>query len=57
MGAPVRGFDAYSYGQKQFEGESYSHDGPNGDAGPDPLVGPIPPSDGVTFRYLDARAM
>ena len=53
VGAPVRGWDVYSYGQRQFEGEWYLARWSGSGSGPDPLVGPLPPVDGVRFRYLD----
>jgi prepilin-type N-terminal cleavage/methylation domain-containing protein len=53
MGAPVRGWDVYTYGQTQFEGEWYLARWTGVGSEPDPLVGPLPPVDGVRFRYLD----
>ena len=53
VGAPVRGFDIYTYGLYQVEGDYYlgrrRHTAPE----PDRLVGPLLPTRGLTFRYLD----
>jgi prepilin-type N-terminal cleavage/methylation domain-containing protein len=53
LGAPVRGFDIFTYGAYQISGETYlgrrHHVAPD----PDPLVGPLQATGGVAFRYLD----
>ena len=53
-GAPVRGFDIFTYGQYEIEGESYLGRQLRGAPSPDALVGPLLESGGVEFRYLDA---
>jgi hypothetical protein len=53
-GAPVRGFDTYAYGQYEIFGEAYLGRQLNGSGNPDPLVGPLLPEGGVTFRYYDS---
>jgi len=53
-GAPVRGFDIFTYGQYEIEGEPYLGRQLRGASSPDPLVGPLQESGGVAFRYLDA---
>lgn len=53
-GAPVRGFDIFTYGQYEIDGEPYLGRQLRGAASPDPLVGPLQESGGVAFRYLDA---
>ena len=53
VGAPIRGFEVYTYGQFKVDGETYLGRQMRGASSPDPLVGPILPSGGVTFRYLD----
>jgi prepilin-type N-terminal cleavage/methylation domain-containing protein len=52
-GAPVRGFDVFTYGQYEIDGESYLGRRARGSADPDPLVGPLPSTRGISFRYLD----
>lgn len=54
LGAPVRAFDIYTYGQYQIDGEPYLGRQKRGAANPDPLVGPLLGSGGVAFRYLDS---
>lgn len=53
-GAVVRGFEVYTYGLYQISGESYLGRRARGATHPDPLVGPLLPSRGVAFRYLDS---
>jgi len=53
VGAPVRGFAVFTYGQYEMEGETYLGRQSRGASSPDPLIGPILPSGGVAFRYLD----
>jgi prepilin-type N-terminal cleavage/methylation domain-containing protein len=53
-GAPVRGFDTYTYGQYEIYGEAYLGRQLKGSGSPDPLVGPLIPEGGLTFRYLDS---
>ncbi|MFO8174888.1 MAG: prepilin-type N-terminal cleavage/methylation domain-containing protein [Longimicrobiales bacterium] len=53
-GAPVRAFQVYSYGLYEIDGESYLGRQMSTAGSPDPLVGPLLPSTGVAFRYLDA---
>jgi prepilin-type N-terminal cleavage/methylation domain-containing protein len=55
VGAPVRAFDRFTYGSFVIDGETYLGRQARGASEPDPLVGPILPSGGVVFRYLDAR--
>lgn len=54
VGAPVRAFDVLTYGQYEIFGEPYLGRQMSGVGSPDPLVGPLLPSGGVTFRYLDS---
>ncbi len=54
IGAPIRGFDEFTLGQYQIDGESYLGRREKGET-PDPLVGPLLGSGGVAFRYLDNR--
>ena len=54
VGAPVRAFDRFTYGSFVIDGETYLGREARGSSSPDPLVGPILPSGGVVFRYLDA---
>jgi prepilin-type N-terminal cleavage/methylation domain-containing protein len=53
VGAPVRAFDVYTYGQYEIDGEPYLGRQLRGAPSPDPLVGPLLGSGGVAFRYLD----
>jgi prepilin-type N-terminal cleavage/methylation domain-containing protein len=53
VGAPVRAFDIYTYGQYMIDGEPYLGRKLKGASAPDPLVGPVLESGGVAFRYLD----
>ncbi len=55
VGAPIRGFDTYTFGQYSIGEESFLARLEEGSDGPDPLVGPVLPSGGVSFRYLDTR--
>jgi prepilin-type N-terminal cleavage/methylation domain-containing protein len=52
-GAPVRGFDIYTYGRYVVGGESFLGRRAMGESDPALLVGPIPDMGGVQFRYLD----
>lgn len=54
VGAPVRAFDRFTYGSFVIDGETYLGREARGSSSPDPLVGPILPSGGVVFRYLNA---
>jgi prepilin-type N-terminal cleavage/methylation domain-containing protein len=54
VGAPLRGFEVYTYGQVEIDGELYLGRQLRGASAPDPLVGPLQPDNGVTFRYLDS---
>lgn len=53
-GAPIRAFLTYTYGLHVFAGESYLARRISTSGTPDPLVGPLLPNRGVTFRYLDS---
>jgi prepilin-type N-terminal cleavage/methylation domain-containing protein len=55
VGAPIRGFDVFTYGQYEVDGEQFLARKARGAANPDLLVGPLPPTGGVAFRYLDAQ--
>jgi prepilin-type N-terminal cleavage/methylation domain-containing protein len=55
VGAPVRAFERFTYGAFVIDGDTYLGRQARGASAPDPLVGPIVPSGGVVFRYLDAR--
>ncbi len=52
-GAPVRGFDIFTYAQYEIGGEPYLGRQLGGIPSPYPLVGPLHESGGVAFRYLD----
>lgn len=54
VGAPVRAFLTYTYGLYDFSGESYLGRRLSTATSPDPLVGPLIPKRGLTFRYLDS---
>jgi len=54
VGAPVRAFVTYSYGLYQIDGDSYLGRRLSTAGSPDPLVGPLLPTRGLTFRYLDS---
>jgi prepilin-type N-terminal cleavage/methylation domain-containing protein len=54
VGAPVRGFDVFSYGLYEIEGEPYLGRRLARANSPDPLVGPLVAGRGVSFRYLDS---
>jgi len=54
VGAPARAFDVYTYGLFEIDGEPYLGRQLKGAAAPDPLVGPLLATNGVTFRYLDS---
>lgn len=55
IGAPLRGYDTYTYGLFTIYGEPYLGRQDAGGSSPDPLVGPLLESSGVTFRYLDSN--
>jgi len=54
VGAPVRAFLTYTYGLYTIDGENYLGRQVSTAGSPDPLVGPLVPTLGVTFRYLDS---
>ncbi len=54
VGAPVRGFDVFTYGLYEIDGEAYLGRHTRGAAAPDQLVGPLLPTTGLAFRYLDS---
>jgi prepilin-type N-terminal cleavage/methylation domain-containing protein len=54
LGAPIRAFLTYTYGLHVFGGESYLARRISTSGTSDPLVGPLLPNRGVTFRYLDS---
>jgi prepilin-type N-terminal cleavage/methylation domain-containing protein len=53
VGAPIRGFDVFTYGLMTYEGESYLGRQARGSYEVVPLIGPLLPGRGVSFRYLD----
>lgn len=55
VGAPVRGFDVFTYGQYEVDGEAYLARRKRGDPDPSLLVGPLPASGGLSFQYLDEQ--
>ena len=55
IGAPVRGFDEYIFGQFEIDGETYLGRQMDVTSRPDPLVGPLLKDGGVSFRYLDSN--
>jgi len=55
LGAPIRSFEIYTYALYVIDGESYLGRRLSTAGSPDPLVGPLLPSRGVTFRYLDSN--
>ena len=54
LGAPLRTFETYTYGLFTWGGESYLGRRISTAGSPDPLVGPLVPTIGVSFRYLDS---
>jgi prepilin-type N-terminal cleavage/methylation domain-containing protein len=54
VGAGVRAFEVYTYGLYTIDGEPYLGRRPSTASSPDPLVGPLLPGRGVSFRYLDS---
>lgn len=54
VGAPVRAFEIYTYGLYQIDGDYYLGRRLASAGSPDPLVGPLLPDRGLTFRYLDS---
>jgi prepilin-type N-terminal cleavage/methylation domain-containing protein len=54
LGAPLRAFVTYTYGLITWGGEEYLGRRISTSGTPDPLVGPLIPKRGVTFRYLDS---
>lgn len=54
VGAPVRAFDIFTYGEYMISGDPYLGRSKRGGTGADPLVGPLLESGGVLFRYLDS---
>lgn len=57
VGAPLRGFETLTLGAYNFDGETFLGRRVDGSSSPDPLVGPILDSRGVTFRYLDNQGV
>jgi len=55
VGAPLRGFETMTLGAYTFGEETFLGRRVEGSSSPDPLVGPLLDSRGVTFRYLDSR--
>jgi prepilin-type N-terminal cleavage/methylation domain-containing protein len=53
IGAPVRGFESYTYGQVTVDGEAYLGRRAWGATDTELIVGPLPEGDGLAFRYLD----
>jgi prepilin-type N-terminal cleavage/methylation domain-containing protein len=54
LGAPLRAFVTYTYGLITWGGEEYLGRRISTSGTPDPLVGPLIPKRGVSFRYLDS---
>jgi prepilin-type N-terminal cleavage/methylation domain-containing protein len=54
VGAPIRAFLTYTYGLYTIGDESYLGRRVSTAGSADPLVGPLIPKRGVTFRYLDS---
>ena len=54
LGAPLRTFVQYTYGLITWGGQDYLGRRISTAGSPDPLVGPLVPKRGVTFRYLDS---
>jgi prepilin-type N-terminal cleavage/methylation domain-containing protein len=54
VGAPVRGFEIFTYGEVDVGGEPYLGRWSRLTPSPDILVGPLVPSQGLGFRYLDS---
>ncbi len=55
VGAMVRTLERFNYGLMTFMGEPYLARTAPGSLEVVPLVGPVRPSDGVAFRYLDGN--
>jgi len=53
VGAPVRGFLAFTYGQASVDGETYLGRRARGASNWELIAGPYPESRGLGFRYLD----
>jgi len=53
LGTMLRIQERYTYGLMTFEGDPYLARTEGADASVVPLVGPVRPGDGVTFRYLN----
>lgn len=53
-GAPLRTFETYTYGLISWGGEEYLGRRISTAGTPDPLVGPLVPTRGVSFLYLDS---
>lgn len=53
VGAPVRSFVRFTYGMVTESGDTYLGRTPAGGAAA-PIVGPLKPSTGIEFRYLDS---
>ncbi len=54
IGAPLRAFLTYTYGLSTLGGENYLARQLSTAGSPDPLVGPLVATRGVSFRYLDS---
>jgi len=53
-GAPVRGFEIFTYGEYTVDGGSYLGRKGSSDGSVVPLIGPVQPERGISFRYLDS---
>jgi prepilin-type N-terminal cleavage/methylation domain-containing protein len=54
LGAPLRAFVTYTYRLHTFGGEDFLGRRLASSGSPDPLVGPLIPNRGLSFRYLDS---
>jgi prepilin-type N-terminal cleavage/methylation domain-containing protein len=54
VGAPVRGFEVLTYGEYTVDGDSYLGRRTSTDGTVIPLIGPVQPEGGISFRYLDS---
>jgi prepilin-type N-terminal cleavage/methylation domain-containing protein len=52
-GAPMRGFEIYTYGEVNIDGDTYLGRQGSGNNSVVPLIGPVQPEGGISFRYLD----
>lgn len=57
VGAPVRGFETFTYSTVLMDGETYLARRARGSSTPDLLAGPFPSDRGLAFRYLNGQGV